>query len=54
MKVKIARVIYTAYIKSNRFIAYFDDAETAMKYLAELYPREEKHVEPIFVLEEAI
>lgn len=49
MKLKIAFVIYAAYIKGSRFIAYFETAETAMKYLNELYPTEDKHVEPMFI-----
>jgi hypothetical protein len=52
MQVKISRVVYAGYIKDNRFIAYFDNAEFAMKYLTECYPTEEKHVEPIFVIDE--
>jgi len=52
MKVKIALTIYAAYIKGNRFITYFENAETAMKFLNELYPTEDKHVEPLFILME--
>ena len=52
MKLKIVKIIYCAYLKSSRFIGYFEDAETAMNFLQELYPTEEKHVEPIFVLGE--
>ena len=52
MKLRIARIVYAAYVKSSRFIGYFETAETAMKYLSELYATEEKHVEPLFILEE--
>ena len=52
MKLKIMQVAYSAYIKGNRFIGYFFSAVEAMAYLNELYPSEEKHIEPVFVMGE--
>jgi hypothetical protein len=52
VKLEITRIAYSAYIKGNRFIAYFETAEDAMKYLNELYPTEDKHVEPVMLLGE--
>lgn len=52
MKLKLGKLVYSAYIKGGRFIGYFADAEFAMRWLNENYPAEEKHVEPCWVLEE--
>lgn len=51
MKLKLVETVYALYIKGTRFIGHFKTAEDAMEYGTGLYPTEEKHVEPIFLME---
>jgi predicted Zn-dependent protease len=39
-------------IKEGRFIGYFEDADTAMRYGTENYKECSPHVEPLWVLGE--
>jgi hypothetical protein len=52
MNLKLGKLVYSAYIKGNRFIGYFENAEFAMRWMNENYPAEDKHVGPCWILEE--
>ena len=44
VKLKLGSIIFALYIKDGRFIGYFANAETAMRYVAENYEGCSAHI----------